>query len=100
MATIVDDDCLVFETGKRACPGDPVKVANRQGLWRLADVLNDFDVEVIGPYFPSSPQRTQEMTRIMKALNIRQAPKGSVRADVAMTVGLSALNSEAQRRKL
>lgn len=99
MTTRVETGCLVFDSGKVACKGDPVKVANKQGLWRLADVLNDFDVEVIGPYFPTSPQRTQEMTRILKVVNIKEAPKGSSRQDVAMTVTLAALNNDAQRKR-
>lgn len=93
----VEDDCL-YVSGKLVCPGDPVKVAGKQGLFRLTDILNDYDVEVVGPYFPRSPQRTQEITRILKLTNLRYAAKAS-RMDVSMTLPLQMLSDKARKHK-
>jgi hypothetical protein len=94
------EPCLKLDsTSKLTCPGDAVKLANRQGLYRYTKRLTDTVAEVVGPYFPGSPQRTQEITRVQVIVNLRPAPPRTPRSDVAMTPASSQLSKDAKRKK-
>lgn len=95
------DLCIKLDPAraKLTCPGDPVKLANRQGLYRFTKRLTDTVAEVVGPYFPASPQRTQEITRIQVIVNLKAAPASATRADVKMTPASTAASNVAKRKK-
>ena len=103
VTTINEDDCLIFTPRQSACPTWPVKVAGMQGLWRYKGVANtsatygDY-VEVIGPYFPNSPERNGGRSRILKIDQIKYAGKSAKPVDV-LDVQVSAISNEAKRAR-
>jgi hypothetical protein len=65
------------------CPGDPVRVAGKQGLWRFIAVTRNL-VELVGAYSPTGdPHRSQEISRFFELVDIRPAGKGITRDHVA-----------------
>lgn len=70
-------DCLHVQR-RIVCPGDPVRVANRQGLWRFIGQRDDGLVELVGAYSPSGDlSRTQEVARFFPVDELRHAGRAT-----------------------
>jgi|ERR1700754_358858 len=97
MTVINENNCLVFSARSKACPSWPVRVIGMQGLWRYTGPVNQENVEVIGPYFPSNPSRNGGRSRILKIDQIKYAGKLAKPVDV-LNVEATAISKRAQRR--
>lgn len=73
--------CLQLE-GKKTCPGDPVRIEGRQGLWRFIAIRPgpiEEMVEVVGPFKGAG---SQEIARFFGISKVKRA-RGATRLDVA-----------------
>lgn len=104
MIVIDDNDCVVFTPKQKACPSWPVRVQGMQGLWRYigpADgdpFIGTNIVEVIGPYFPSNPERNGGRSRVFSADKLKYAGKSAKPVDVR-DIGMEDISLRAQRRR-
>ena len=106
MPVIDDNDCIEFGPKSRTCPKWPVRVIGQQGLWRYVGTYgsslsrNDAPIiiEVIGPYFPNSPERNGGRSRIFPLEKIKYAGKNAKPIDV-LHVQTTAISEEAKRAR-
>lgn len=99
MATVASD-CIKVDpkSTKLTCPGDPVKLAGRQGHYRFVKLVPIDAAELVGPYFPDA-SRTQEITRVQLLVNLRPAAKTATKKSVQMTAASSAVSDNAKRKR-
>ena len=101
--TYIENECIVFGPRSKTCPGWPVRILGMQGLWRYVGPIPNFNnldntwVEVIGPYFPSSPSRNGGRSRIFNIDKLKYAGRSARPIDV-LNVETTAISKRAQRR--
>ena len=95
---VEDDESIVFSSRARAEISWPVRIAGMQGLWRYVGLVNNTKAEVIGPYFPSNPQRNGGRSRIVSIDLLKYAGKSAKPVDV-ISVETQALSNEAKRAR-
>lgn len=93
-----DDGCVEFGPRSRACQGDAVRVTKMQGLWRVLAVWQregQWFTEVVGPYFPNNPGRSDEKSRVFAVADLKHAGKVKP-SDVAMRPETKAISDQAK----
>jgi hypothetical protein len=106
MAAIDSDGCIQFSPRSKTCPSWPVRIVGMQGVWRYLNPMTPADmevssvthVEVIGPFFPNSPERNGGRSRIFSIDKLKYAGKSAKPIDV-QNVEATALSNEAKRAR-